>query len=918
MKSSTKFLLRNIFVSLFFLSSSAVFGVLFWNELNRTVDNIGGKVVGEVVGIRGNVQRRFNQHSQWSSLATEEKLYDLDSIRTTKHAAATIVLKTIDDSGTEVYDEIELGADTFIILELLGKTRNINFVGGNISASGASGLTLTSEDTVVNPGDGTVSLTRKEGEETSIKVTEGEVEVFVDGVKTSVGTKSVLKIDENSGKTSESLTPMTPLTPKPNALLLTYEAARQVDFTWELFADWNNPVLEVTPSLPFSGDLTRRVQAGDGVSMELEPGQWYWRLADGNSGTASSPNNFIVDTERRTSPLSPPPGMTIPYRGNSPTISLQWDRTWYADSYTVEIASSASFTNPQLVREVSDNLVLVENLPPGQWWWRVLPSYRRGILDKYAPPKSRNFFLERRDFYDRIKLIAPSDGMSISALDVGEGVGFRWHTQDEISSYRITIASDPYFSQIAAAADGPENWQTLLSEASPGTYYWRVEGKAADNFPVPASITRSFEIQPVTNVIELINPDPRRNQSLEPYTSYTFRWRSKVPVTSRFILQKVVGVDRSLVIESTTQEQSFTVPLPGEGTYIWQVQPLDSRGFAMAEGGGTGRFRIAERFNPPTLLSPSSGERIALTGPPLVLINWSPVPAADAYRVTLKDPGGTVIARNDRVIGFLEEFLLPDTARSGTYGIELTSIRDNPPVGESLTSQTAYYQFTIAEIRRYTAAIPFSPANNSRIAGLSALRDGVFLRWNQEPLLDRWTIELNNGRFTQIYQTTAPQLFLDNLEVGEYSWMIHSWDDSGQEAPVSQRSRFTVGDLPTPPPPVVIFPAAGEDIDMTGAKSLRFEWQDSRDTGYFDMELYNEGSRTPIFQKKGLKNSFYVLRDLRILNVGNFVLEITANTEYADIGAARNSRTTRVPFSLSVNIPDTPPQILNSELLYAE
>jgi hypothetical protein len=67
MKSSTKSSIRKLLVTLLLTGSAGFFGWLFWTELNRTVENVGGVVVGEVVEVRGQAQRRYDRQSRWGN-----------------------------------------------------------------------------------------------------------------------------------------------------------------------------------------------------------------------------------------------------------------------------------------------------------------------------------------------------------------------------------------------------------------------------------------------------------------------------------------------------------------------------------------------------------------------------------------------------------------------------------------------------------------------------------------------------------------------------------------------------------------------------------------------------------------------------------------------------------------------------------
>ncbi len=922
MKSNTKSSIRNLLVSVLLLCSSVFFGWLFWSELNRTVDNIGGVVVGEVVEIRGQAQRRYSQQNRWGNLNNNEEIYNLDAIKTSSDSGAVIVLKNVDETGTETLDEISLGPDTYIILDLSGRTRNINFVGGNISATGSQGLTVSAEGTLVAVDQGSVNLNRKEGEQTSVTVTEGEATVKTKEGSTLIGTDIVLHINEASGTETLEQLAISAKTPGPNDLLLTYGNQRTVDFTWELLAEWQKPTLEVSskPSFKDSDAEVFRKEAESGASITLAPGLWYWQVVDSAGGESGPINVFSVDIERKAELISPASEIAIPFRGEAPAVSLQWNRAWFADFYTLEMSRNAFFSEINVSKDVNGSSILINNLSAGEWWWRVNPQYGRGILDVTPAVESQNFTLEQRIGHEPIILTSPAENTAISALDVREGVPFRWQKQDGIVSYQIKLASDQNMRRTVAETAGPENWKTLLPAPEAKTYYWQVEATAVDGLPVPPSEVRSFTIRPLSGSVELIDPAPGETRDIEPYTSHTFIWRSEIPGTARFQLDRISGSngeERSRIIESLVNGESFTAPLPGEGTYSWRIQILDQNSRPLVQS-PEAAFTLRSEFSPPVLNNPKPGSNVSLIGSSALTISWDPAPGADAYRVVLKAPDGRVISRDDRAIGIIRDFTLGSSGGIGSYTVELSSIRDNPPAGASRVSSTASYHFNVSDFVQYSEAILLTPANGTAIPALNALRNGVTLNWSQDPPLGRYTVELSNGRVTRLYQTTEPTLTLDALEEGSYRWIVKSRDSFGQEAPDSGSARFTVSELPTPSRPVVTTPTSGEDIDMTGRRNLVFNWQTVAGADFYDIALYVEGSGSPILRESGITGTSYTLRNLKILDVGNFIFSIQARKDYEDVGVTRTSSRLRVPFSLSVNIADTAPTILTDELQYAQ
>jgi hypothetical protein len=699
MKSSTKSSIRKLLVTLLLTGSAGFFGWLFWTELNRTVENVGGVVVGEVVEVRGQAQRRYDRQSRWGTLKGDESVYNLDAIRTSSESGAVIVLKNFGLDGTERLDEIALGPDTYIVLDLFGETRNINFVGGDLSATGSEGLTVTAEGTAVALDKGSVNLSRVEGSQTSITVTEGEARVQTGTGSQILDMESVLRIDEGSGEAVREQVAVTPLRPKSNALLLTYEDERRVEFSWELFADWNTPTLEVSANPAFSETESpvTRIESETGSALVLAPGVWYWRVIDAATGAAGSNNVFTVDIERRAKPVAPAPELVLPFRGEVPVVSMQWERSWFADSYDIELSKTASFAQIDVNRNVTGSSVLIDELDEGTWWWRVTPRYRRGILDVPIIPEERRFTLERRVGRDPLVLVNPPDGAAISALDVRDGIDFRWQSQSGLVSYRIEVAVDENFDSTVADSGRAGKLETPPDGSGSGNIFLE-SGRHIIGRSARAGIRNPQLHHPTRHrTVELIDPAPGDIKELEPYSPYDFTWRSGVPGTSRFLLQRQGGTvcgERTKIIESLVRGESFTAPLPGEGSYVWKVQILDDSGRMLAES-AEAVFRLRSEFRPPVLNLPRPGSGISLVGSTTLRVAWDPAPGADAYRVILRDSQGTAIGRDDRVTGLDREFTLPPGLGPGSYGVELTSIRDNPPDGTSNLSDSATYRFNV-------------------------------------------------------------------------------------------------------------------------------------------------------------------------------------------------------------------------------
>jgi len=915
-----KFSIRNTLVTILLLSSAALFGWLFQRELNRTTEFVDGIAVGEVIEVRGQVQRRFNRQSKWDAIIEDEEIFNLDSVRTMKGSNAIIFLKKTDDKGNEVFDEIMMGSDTYIVFDLLGRRRNVSLVTGKLSAKGQPGLTISSEEALIFADQGHVSLDNDLDEQLSISVSEGEATVLVNNQRTQVGNDAILQFDRNTGNTTTTTVAVAIDKPSPNALLLSYEDNLPVDFAWQVFADWTSPLLEVSTDSTFSDIDGTRIRANSEASLNLGSGNWYWRILESENGSFGPTNEFSIGRARRIKPIAPSPGLNIPFRGQTASVSLRWSSAPYASSYTVELSQNSSFSNPRIMREVIDNSILVKNLTEGSWWWRVIPHYQRGDLINPLNSEPRYFVLEERIEHEPVTLISPVENASLSSLDVRDGIPFKWLAADSIVSYRISVAKNQNMDDIVAVADGPENWRTLLPTPEPAVYYWRVEAIAADGADVPVSRTRSFTVRPQSGIVELIDPAPGEFKELKPFTSHSFIWHSDIPGTARFQLSRVKKTGESeqvRILDTLLQGESFRTILPGEGEYAWSIQILDDKGRLLLRSGEV-QFVVRADFEPPILSNPAPGSIIGIADSTTISISWDPSPGADAYEIEFRNQDGVVIGLDRRVIGLSRDFAFSQTEGGGIYTVELTSIRENPPPGASARSRTAIYQFEVKDFFQYSAAIPISPTDDVTINPVEALRSGVTLNWRQDPPLENYTVELGNGEFIRLYQSKQSSLFLESLNPGHYSWLVRSRDSFGQEAPKSQVARFRIDDFPNPPPPAAVFPQSGAKLDMTGKKNLSFEWEAGEKNTVYDLALYFSDANTPLVREVGLTDTTYTLDNLEILDVGNFILTIQSRIDYFDIGITRSSPVVRVPFTLSIDVANTTPKMLNSELQYAD
>lgn len=144
------------------------------------------------------------------------------------------------------------------------------------------------------------------------------------------------------------------------------------------------------------------------------------------------------------------------------------------------------------------------------------------------------------------------------------------------------------------------------------------------------------------------------------------------------------------------------------------------------------QFISRAELSPPELSSPSPGSVTGIASSTTITIGWNPSPGADAYDVALRNQDGVIMGLDSHVGDLSRNFSFSQIESEGTYTVELTSIRNNPPPGAPARSETAIYRFEVKDFVRYSPAIPVFPADDSTLDPVKALRSGNTLRWRQD------------------------------------------------------------------------------------------------------------------------------------------------------------------------------------------
>ncbi|NLP12435.1 T9SS type A sorting domain-containing protein [bacterium] len=218
---------------------------------------------------------------------------------------------------------------------------------------------------------------------------------------------------------------------------------------------------------------------------------WHVRAVnDAGPGAWSETWQFITSSAHVLAPERPMLYQPFDGAAYQPlTLTLAWLTADRAESYQVQVAMEAGFTNPVIDRSAiaADSLKL-ENLAFNTtFYWRV-----RGHNNIGFSPWSDVFTFKTRQLYKPVqpKLLLPSD----EAKDVLLSPRLNWKPTSGADIYRLQVSTDFTFASILLDSTLSDTTCQLQKLAPETSYYWRVSAANAAGSS-PWSLRFSFTTQ---------------------------------------------------------------------------------------------------------------------------------------------------------------------------------------------------------------------------------------------------------------------------------------------------------------------------------------------------------------------------------------------------------------------------------------
>ena len=408
-----------------------------------------------------------------------------------------------------------------------------------------------------------------------------------------------------------SLTAPAPVKPAEAGLFRRVAGPPRVDFVWVPGTTPADYTLEIAKSADFSKLLHSLKCGTTSLSLNLEPGSYFWRVrarlrdAAGSPAAVVSPTrSFRVRSEKsykRPVLLAPESGARVSagtarsagilfsWRGPSEIIRWEWS-----------LAADAAFTSGVQTAGAKQAYALLKGpLEAGISYWRVRGFDAKGRATPYSKPV-RFRVIDA----DAIAVLSPSPGKLIST----PRIIFRWRSGGTGSAYRFTLSRDEKQDDVVVSR--LQYGQGLVLETpARGLYFWRVDivrnGRVTARGPL-----RRFSIAPPPEAPNMIFPGPNITVDMSYREKLDFRWRGKA-TRYRLRLYQFKRGKRIRVLNILTGRTSYALTDLSRldiGRFAWSVSAVAGNGRESPEK--LFRFRVELKNRPKIPKIKSSGAEV--------------------------------------------------------------------------------------------------------------------------------------------------------------------------------------------------------------------------------------------------------------------------------------------------------------------
>lgn len=906
---------RDLLVALLCPLFSAFFGYLFWKDLNSyTLHRDDKERIATIEFKQRIAQRKFDDRVVWERIGQNAPLYDNDTIRTADFSEAVIHFK----DGTQ----LSISENTMLQVSLdKDKGLQISVAGGGIqvaSAAGGGAVSVKLDDGSVVSVDAGSTLAAQSHAGTGVRSV--EVRSGSASVKTEQGSAEQLSVGESVsiGERGIRRNALTVLSPPRDVKLLRRTGSDEqpvVTFSWSQGAaddEMQDVVLETSPVRDFARDVARRTVSAreTGFELPVASGSLYWRVSTAESGELAGEGRITLVDVAGVAAVAPLADGSFGYRNALPKLSFRWQGNEYAARYRLLVSATPDLRSPVFESETEATFISVDTLEEGSYYWQVTPYYvLNGIgYDDTGASEVCSFTIVRNEALRAPELSSPADGAEITYRGEAEA-NFMWKSELKDADYELIVARDADFGDIALVQTVSRQMRArvLFPDAASGgisgadgRYWWKVVRRSDDEEDLsPESVARSFTLSRyVPQANRLLYPPEDYSTEMTKLGATTFRWRLSDDYVGA---ESVLQIARDSAFGGMQLERGITgassldgILLP-EGRYWWRIGATDAANGTVSFTEARS-FTVLRELGAVVITAPVAGAELLAYGGSPVTVSWGAVAGADYYNVRVFAMDGTgerVIVEKPSVDGTAASFVLAPAR----YAVRVQPVAAGTETSALRTGTLAAREFTV---RAPDPVRQLSPADGARFSGLDALREPTAFSWRDgtdtatgyEFVLYRRQRD-GSLKVVESLSTRRAAVSLRRLTEGSYVWKVRASTADGFPLDSAERE-FIIRAIPELSRPVLVTPAQDFMVDaayLRRNRSVTFTWRPVAGANAYSFALYRRngnGSLKAVLTRRSMRETQLSFSDLALLDVGDFVWNVTAHC-YADDGYEEQS-----------------------------
>lgn len=518
--------------------------------------------------------------------------------------------------------------------------------------------------------------------------------------------------------------------------------------------------------------------------------------------------------------------------------------------------------------------------------------------DEVAKVDNTKVTIEEANF----KLISPPEIFTTSTKSQTAQIDFSWSVNSVVKKTNLELSYDSKFRKIFQSI--PVQGNSVSINLKPGNYYWRITGEHTQKKQKETSAFHKLQIV-AKSTPKIITP--KENQTFS-YTQkapiINFAWTSSDGVKN-YKLEISSSSSFNNIVKSLTTTQTFTgVEGLENGKYFARVvtefQIDDS-----VEVSPVLSFALIQKKDPdpPALINPEQTWNELVLAKKGYNLYWQDSSEFKEYTIQIasdSDFKNILLSEktniNQKKVSFLSKNL--SIAYWRVAGITHEGTRSN------------FSKTGIIQIQKQDSLQLATPLDGQSFE----LEEDVVFQWKKVDTTPNFLWEVSsNSNFANIILKEKLKSYAISkqfTEVGKYYWRVTLLDEDGSVIVTSKPSSFIIKELE---PPIPIYPAFNQKIDMHKQELLKFEWKSDKKFTNFVVELYSKNGKL-LFQEKTNKTSF-MFDDLSKLDEGEFYWTLAG---YLENGKVLFSKERKIRFFIYLSVKPSAPEIKTPKKFYID